>query len=217
MRDLLARLGDDAPGDGSIEALRGRLSAALAADKVLLRLSASADSPEEACRLADAWAQVVVAHASQLYETMDAALVAWYEEQLAEARADLASARNELVRHDLAAAEQDLGAELLTLEAEIDRLAAELSALESIERDAQAARQAALAPGHDSQALAVGVAMLQQRVLQPLTEVQPAGESLTEDPLAALDRVEVAARGVCKRSKRSWLTRELDSSRSRAR
>jgi capsular polysaccharide biosynthesis protein len=193
LQDLLARLGDDAPEDGSIEALRERLSAALAADKVLLRLSASADSPDEALQLADAWAKVVVAHASQLYETMDIALLAWYEEQLADARADLTTARDELVRHDVAAAEQGLGAELMALEAEIDRLAAELSALRSIERDAQAARQAASEPGHDSQVLAAGVAMLQQRVLQPLAEVQPAADALTEDPLAALDRVEATA------------------------
>ena len=193
LRDLLVRLGDDAPEDGSIEALRGRLSAALAADKVLLRLSASADSPDEALQLADAWAKVVVAHASQLYETMDIALLAWYEEQLAEARADLTTARDELVRHDVAAAEQGLGAELVALEAEIDRLAAELSALRSIERDAQAARQAASEPGHDSQVLAAGVAMLQQRVLQPLAEVQPAAGAVTEDPLATLDRVEATA------------------------
>jgi len=193
LRDLLVRLGDDAPEDGSIEALRGRLSAALAADKVLLRLAASADSPDEALQLADAWAKVVVAHASQLYETMDIALLAWYEEQLAEARADLTTARDELVRHDVAAAEQGLGAELVALEAEIDRLAAELSALRSIERDAQAARQAASEPGHDSQVLAAGVAMLQQRVLLPLAEVQPAADAVTEDPLAALDRVEATA------------------------
>jgi len=193
LRDLLVRLGDDAPEDGSIEALRGRLSAALAADKVLLRLAASADSPDEALQLADAWAKVVVAHASQLYETMDIALLAWYEEQLAEARADLTTARDELVRHDVAAAEQGLGAELVALEAEIDRLAAELSALRSIERDAQAARQAASEPGHDSQVLAAGVAMLQQRVLQPLAEVQPAAGAVTEDPLATLDRVEATA------------------------
>ena len=44
LSDLLLHLDDQAPGDGSLEELRGRLSAGLSGDKVLLRLTAVAGS-----------------------------------------------------------------------------------------------------------------------------------------------------------------------------
>ena len=198
LRDLLTALGDDAPGDGSLEALRGRLTAALSADKVLLRLAATADSPQEAIRLADAWAEVVVAHASALYEATDAALLAWYDGLLDEARAELAAARDALVAHDVAVAQQGLAGELSTLQRETSLLEDELAALHAIQRDAKAARDAAEQPTEASeQALGATVAALQQRVLLPLGDISPSPELWPEDPLVALDTVDrVAAQRV---------------------
>jgi hypothetical protein len=198
LRDLLTALGDDAPGDGSLEALRGRLTAALSADKVLVRLTATADSPQEAIWLADAWAEVVVAHASALYEAMDVALVAWYDGLLDEARAELAAARDALVAHDVAMAQQGLAGELSTLQRETSLPEDELAALRTIQRDAKAARDAAEQPTEASeQALGATVAALQQRVLLPLGDISPSPELWPEDPLVALDTVDrVAAQRV---------------------
>ena len=191
LRDLLAALGDDAPGDGSLEALRRRLTAALSADKVLLRLTATADSPPKAARLADAWAEVVVAHASALYQAMDVALVAWYDGLLEGARAELAAARDALVAHDVATAQQGLARELSTLQREMSLLEAELAALHAIQRDAKAAREAAEQPtGASEQALGAAVVALQQRVLFPLGDAPPSAEPWSGDPLAALDTVD---------------------------
>jgi len=191
LRDLLTVLGDDAPGDGSLEALRGHLSAALSADKVLLRLTAIADSPAGAARLADAWAEVVVAHASRLYGAMDAALIAWYEDQLEAARAQVTIAREALVQHDVAVAEQGWAQELTTVDAEVDLLESEARALRAIQRDAQAARDAAAsAAAAEAESLATTVARLQQRALQPLAKTLPSAGTLPDDPLATLDQVD---------------------------
>jgi len=148
LSDLLLHLDDQAPGDGSLEELRGRLSAGLSGDKVLLRLTALADTPQEAASLANAWAEVVVEHASALYEATDVALLAHYEEQLALARQDLSDARDALVTHDLAVQQNASFAALAAAEAELERLQEEMAALRAIRRDAEALRTA-LEAGHD--------------------------------------------------------------------
>jgi capsular polysaccharide biosynthesis protein len=135
LSDLLLHLDDRAPGDGSLEALRAQLSAALSGDKVLLRLTASADTPEEAASLANAWAEVVVNHASALYEATDVALLARYEEQLALARGDVQAARDALAQHDLAVNERASASELAAAQAEVERLQEEMLALRAIQRD----------------------------------------------------------------------------------
>lgn len=191
LSDLLDRLGDEAPGDGSLEALRGRLVAALAADKVLLRLTASADTPEDAAELANAWAEVVVAHASELYEAMDVALLARYEELLEEAAGELATARAALVEHDIAAAERGLAENLAAVEREAQRLQDELLALRVVQRDAQAARAALNGDQRwDADSLARAVASLQARALQPLTEDPLSLGPVRDDPAGALDLVD---------------------------
>ena len=191
LSDLLRRLGDRAPGDGSMDALRGRLIAALAADKVLLRLAASAATPDEAAALANAWAEVVVEHASALYEATDVALLARYEEHLAAARDDLARARDALVDYDVSARVQGLQDELADAEAESKQLQDELQALRAIERDAHAARAAVESCAGESSALGQSLDALLAEALRPMGENVSSPDSVTDDAAeSVLDLIE---------------------------
>jgi len=191
LSDLLRRLGDRAPGDGSMDALRGRLIAALASDKVLLRLAASAATPDEAAALANAWAEVVVEHASTLYEATDVALLARYEEHLTAARDDLARARDALVDYDVSARVQGLQDELADAEAESKQLQDELQALRAIERDAHAARAAVESCAGESSALGQSLDALLAEALRPMGENVSSPDSVTDDAAeSVLDLIE---------------------------
>lgn len=189
LSDLLLRLDDRAPGDGSLEELRGRLSAGLSGDKVLLRLTALADTPEEAASLANAWAEVVVEHASALYEATDVALLAYYEEQLALARQDLSDARDALTQHDLAVNERASAAELAAAQAEVERLQEEMLALRAIQRDVRAMGTALEAD--EDLSLAPSLSDLLAETLRPVAENASLPDAATDaSPDALFDVLE---------------------------
>ncbi|MGC9360678.1 MAG: hypothetical protein ACP5G7_09960 [Anaerolineae bacterium] len=191
LSDLLLHLGDQAPGDGSLEALRGRLSAGLSGDKVLLRLTAFAEAPEEAAALANAWAEVVVGHASALYEATDVALLAQYEEQLATAREGLSDARDALVAHDLAVREKGSAAALAAAEAELARLQEEMGALRAIQRDVQTMKTAWEAD--EGFSLEQPLSDLLSEILRPMAEgaslPEVAGEASPRELFDVVERV----------------------------
>lgn len=91
--ELLSQL--EPASSQSLQALRTQLEAEAGADPSLLHLSASSADPTEAARIANAWAELFVVQADNIYGNTEQAR--FIEEQLAESEQELAAAEQALV------------------------------------------------------------------------------------------------------------------------
>jgi uncharacterized protein involved in exopolysaccharide biosynthesis len=97
LNSVMARLG--ASSAASTESLRAMLSATNTADPSLIRLTASAGSPEEAARIANVWAEAFVAHAGIVYGQGGQIQADFFTAQLSRAEADLQRAEGALIEY----------------------------------------------------------------------------------------------------------------------
>lgn len=97
LSDLLASLNPRPANIQSINQLRGILSAEPGADRSLVRLVARSTDAAEAARIANAWAELFVVRADRLYSGHTEEQVSFFEDQLAQAEAEVAAAEEALI------------------------------------------------------------------------------------------------------------------------
>lgn len=86
--------------DFSIEELRGMLSAEAGNDANLIRLSVQAHTPDNAAKVANAWAKVFVTLTNEIFRDRGGTQLAFFEERVTEASMELEKAENALVEFE---------------------------------------------------------------------------------------------------------------------
>jgi succinoglycan biosynthesis transport protein ExoP len=189
LEDLLAELEPRPEGIETIEDLRQVLAARLGSDPSVVRLIVRQGEPEVAAVIANAWADLFVTRANQIYGTQGAEEVTFLEAQLEQAGTDLETAeealtafqaRNEaaIVEARLASAQQDLR-DYLTEQREIERLVRNVLALQT--RVAGQAEGEQVGPDDAVTALLLQVQAFSARASQPARSERE-GEFVAEVP-----------------------------------
>jgi len=97
LQDLLASFDPLPEGVETLQNLRGMLEAGSGADPSMVRLVARSSDPEEAARIANAWAESFVARANEIYGAHSEDQTSFFEDQLERAQAELEAAEQALV------------------------------------------------------------------------------------------------------------------------
>jgi len=160
-QDLLAYL-DPLPEDiETLQDLRGGLKAGSGADPSMVRLAVHSRDPEEAARIANAWVELFVARANEIYGGHSEEQVSFFEDQLERTQTELEAAEQALIvfqarnqgailEAQLASAQQDLG-DYLVEQREIERAVHNARALRASIADQPV--DSMVSPGDDLTAL----------------------------------------------------------------
>ncbi len=97
LRDLLDNLTPPPKDVETLQDLRTKVEAESGADPSIVRLTVRHRDPEEAARVVNAWAELFVERANELYGSQGDAEVQFFETQLKRAEAELAAAEEALV------------------------------------------------------------------------------------------------------------------------
>jgi succinoglycan biosynthesis transport protein ExoP len=161
LQDLLAGLTLLPRDVETLQDLRGMLEAGAGADPSMVRLAVRSRDPEEAARVANAWAGLFVARANEIYGAHSEDQVGFFEDQLERASVELEEAERELVAFQarnqgavqeaqLASARQDLE-DYLVEQREIERAVRNGRAIQG--RIAEQPADTRVSPGDDLTAL----------------------------------------------------------------
>jgi succinoglycan biosynthesis transport protein ExoP len=183
LQDLLTRLTPLPQGVEVLQDLREVLDAGAGADPSMVRLAVRSQEPEEAARVANAWAELFVTRANDIYGSQNEDQVSFFKDQLERAQAELEvteqtlvafQARNQgaILEAHLGSARQDLQ-DYLVEQREIERAVRNARALQDSVADQPADAQAS--PGDDLTAL-----LLQIQAFNVQTS-RPAQTSLSEE------------------------------------
>jgi len=189
LEDLLLALEPQPEGIATIEDLRQVLAAQPGSDPSVVRLTVRWGEPEVAAVIANAWAQLFVVRANQIYGTQGPDEVAFLETQLEQAGTELETAeealtafqaRNEaaITEARLASAQQDLH-DYLTQGREIERLVRNVLALQA--RVADQAEGEQVGPDDAVTALLLQVQAFSARASRP-AHPEREGEFAAEVP-----------------------------------
>jgi len=175
LKNLLAHLNPLPEGIETLQDIRGMLEAAPGADPSMVRLAVRSQDPEEAARVANAWAELFVAQANEIYGAHSEEQVGFFEDQLELARGELETAEQALVvfqgrnpdavlKAQLASAQQDLQ-DYLVEQREIERAVRNGQAL----RDSVADQPAdeLVRPGDDLTALLLQIQAFNVQASRP--------------------------------------------------
>lgn len=140
LKQVLDILDPPLPGnEGSLQALRGKVSASTGADPSLLELKATNGVPQQAAQVANTWAGQYVAYVNELYGRRSEDVI-FFSEQLESARQALEAAEEALIAFQARNQSSILNAELTSArQAQTDYLA-DQRAIVRITQDIQALR-----------------------------------------------------------------------------
>ncbi len=138
LQDLLACLNPLPEGVETLQNLREMLEAGAGADPSMVRLAVRYRDPEEAARVANAWAGLFVARANEIYGAHSDQQVHFFENQLERARAELEAAEQALVAFQARNQAALLGAQLTSAQQDLQDYLVEQREIERAVRNARA-------------------------------------------------------------------------------
>lgn len=172
--EVLQQVGARLSRPALLSTLRASLSADPGADLSLVRLSATAASPALAAEIANVWADVVAGHVNALYAGQDGAALSFFEAQLSQQQAELATREQALI--DFGATDRGgiLTNQLNALMATHAQYLSDRQNVAALLRDVAGVRQqlAALAAGaNPSTSQAIAALLLQVRAVSGTTSL----------------------------------------------
>ena len=100
LQQVLAEVEGDLPEVETVQGLRGMLEAEAGDHPSLVYLSASHEDPQTAAEVANAWAVQFVSWAGEIYGTADGEQLVFFEDQLAQAEAELEAVEDALIEFE---------------------------------------------------------------------------------------------------------------------
>ena len=140
LQDLLVRLDPLPEGVETYRNLRNMSQAEQGADPSMVRLAVRSQEPGEAARVANAWAELFVTRANEIYGTQGEDQVQFFEGQLERAQAELAAAEQALVAFQARNQGAVLEAQLASAQQNLQDYLVEQREIERATRNARALR-----------------------------------------------------------------------------
>jgi uncharacterized protein involved in exopolysaccharide biosynthesis len=186
LRDLLATLNSDVEGIVTLQDLRGKLEAKSGADPSMVQLAVRSQDSEEAARIANAWADLFVARANEIYGAHSEHQTRFFEAQLERARLELDAAQQALVEFQARNQEAVLGARLASVQQDLQDYLVEQREIERALRNVRALRDsvadqpadAVVSPGDDLTALLLQIQAFSVRASRSSGAELEAGSSV---------------------------------------
>lgn len=157
MLDMLQEEAVQGSGIRSVEGMRGLLEASAGADPSLLHLTVTYGDPVQAAEIANLWADLFVKRVNEIYGNQGGGQLAFFQEQMDNAEAELTAAENALIEFQARNRSAILGNQLEALQTAQANQLTKQAQIESILQDTQGVLEQ---PVTDSQFITV---LLQMR------------------------------------------------------
>jgi uncharacterized protein involved in exopolysaccharide biosynthesis len=184
LQDLLARLDPLPEGVETYRNLRNMSQAGQGADPSIVRLVVRSQEPREAARIANAWAELFVTRANEIYGTQGEGQVQFFEGQLERAEAELDAAEQALIAFQARNQGAVLEAQLVSAQQDLQDYLVEQREIERATRNARALRgnvadlptEEPVSAGDDLAALLLQIQAFDVRASRP-AQVSESGRS----------------------------------------